>query len=78
MPNQPAKPNTPQLSQLMAILVPHAKQLGITTLIITGIDPVTNEPVLFATLESMHAMRDYVENKFVEKCGLVGETAWES
>ncbi len=77
MPTPAAPLGTPVLDQLIAQLMPIAQKLGITSLVITGRDPQTKELALFGSVESMTDVRDFVETKMNEKCGMIGETAWE-
>jgi hypothetical protein len=69
-------PNTPVLQQFLQQIGPLAQRLGISTLVIAARDPQTSELGLFGSTESMAAVRDFVEQKFNEKLGIVAETAW--
>ena len=69
-------PNTPVLQQFLQQIAPLAKQLGISTLMIVGKDPQTGELNLFSDTSSLVALRDYTEQKFIEKLGVVAETSW--
>jgi len=69
-------PNTPVLQQFLQQIAPLAQQLGISTLMIVGKDPQTGELALFGDTASLVALRDFVEQKFVEKLGVVAETSW--
>ena len=74
----PTGPNIPTLQAFIAQLMPIAQQLGVTTIVIAARDPASKEIGIFGSVESMGELRDAVEAKFTEKCGLVGETAWEA
>jgi len=75
-----ANPNTPNIPTLQAFIsqvAPLAAKLGVTTIMIAAKDPVTGEIGIIGSVEAMGVLRDAVEAKFVEKLGMVGETAWE-
>lgn len=76
MPNQPVP--YPTLQAFITQLMPIAAQYGVTNIIIAARDPATKEIGIFGSKESMEDLRDAVEQKFVEKLGMVGETAWEA
>lgn len=69
-------PNTPTLDVLIQQLAPLAQRLGVATLLIAAKDPRTGEIGIFGSTEAMGELRETVEAKFVEKLGMVGETAW--
>ncbi len=71
-------PPYPTLQAFITQLMPIAAQFGVTNILIAARDPATKEIGIFGSVESMNDLRDAVEAKFVEKCGLVGETSWEA
>lgn len=68
--------NTPNLDAFVQQISQIAKQHGITTLIVIGRDPVTNEVKLFGGTAAKNAETD-LRALVAEKFGLgEGETAW--
>jgi len=70
-------PNAPTIDAFIQQIAPLAQRLGVTTLLIAAKDPRTGEISIVSSVEAMTELRETVEAKFVEKCGMVGETAWE-
>lgn len=68
--------NTPNLDAYVQQIGPVAKQYGITTLIVIGRDPITNEVRLYGETAASTAPAD-IRALVAEKFSLgEGETAW--
>lgn len=67
---------TPTLDLLVQAIGPIAQKLGISQLVVVGVDPRTGHKRVYGAPETLMAVRDVVAEKF----GLadVGETGWDS